>query len=295
MAQPTSDHRPPQGARASDLTFRAMRPEDREEVVAFTAQIWEGHDYLGHVFDKWVKDPDGYFAAMLRGDRVVGCGRLMPMDTRRGWLEGLRVDPALQGQGLGKQIALHVMRAGRERGFQELLFSTYFANAGSIRINEIAGFEPLGTCTNLEFEMHKAPDPLPRFAGVTVTPGVPATSELIWNDWLFLPPDLAGREAHLPNALTIARGACRMLLADNAKYPHMLDIGWMEAVGGEDGRACLLHAMGEARQRGRRIIHAMVPEAVPLDPFRELGFFYFEQPQDVHLYRGTVSRLRLNG
>lgn len=309
-----------ESAEKAQFSFRPMRPSDREIVLGFTERIWEGHDYLRHVFDKWVADPDGYFAAMEMGGHVVGCGRLMHMDDRRGWLEGLRLNPDLHGRGFGKRMALHVMQAGQERGYDELLFSTYFGNAGSIRINEIAGFELLGTCTNLELDLEKAPgsgsvphgggeatassgaaavlgaavDGAAAGAGVAVAKGLPETGDLIWNDWLFLPADLPGREKHLPAAITISRGACRMLLADNAKYPHMLDMGWMEHVSGEDGRACLRFAAAEARRRGRRAIHAMIPKQLDLEPFLTAGFFYFEQPQDVYLYRGKAAALKLD-
>ncbi len=306
-------------AATSACSFRPMRPEDRQTLLGFSERIWEGHDYLRHVFDKWVADPDGYFAAMEFDGEVVGCGRLMHMDERRGWLEGLRLNPDLHGRGYGKRMALHVMQTGRERGYEELLFSTYFGNAGSIRINEIAGFELLGTCTNLEFDLEKAagvaaaagPDGAARAAknettsaaagettsataGVSVTPGLPETGDMIWNDWLFLPAEVPGREKHVPEPITIGRGACRMLLADNAKYPHMLDMGWMEQVGGEDGRACLAFAVDEARRRGRTLIHAMAPKHVGLEPFLQMGFIYFEQPQDVYLFRGNAASLKLD-
>ncbi len=269
-----------------------MKPEDRADVLEFADRIWEGHDYLRYTFGSWVSDPAAYFAALVLGDRVVGCGRLLPLDRRRAWLEGLRVNPDLHSRGLGRLMAHHVMGEARSRGFKELLFSTYFDNAHSIRISERIGFERTRSFTNLEFELAKAPADLPKDLDVQTAPGLPSVDDLVWNDWLFLPPDLPDRERHLPEASTVRHGSCCIVLSRNTKYPHMLDIGWMDAVEGESGKRCIYHAMNEARRLGCTRLHTMVPENISLDLYRELGFFYFEQPLDVHLYRTETAQLK---
>lgn len=269
-----------------------MKSEDRADVLEFADRIWEGHDYLGYTFGNWVGDPEAYFAAMVLGDRVVGCGRLLPLDRRRGWLEGLRVNPDLHGRGLGRLMAHHVMSEARGRGFEELLFSTYFDNVHSIRISEKVGFVRTHSFTNLEFKLATAPADLPDDIAVQTAPGLPVVDDLIWNDWLFLPSDLPDRGKHLPEASTVRHGSCCIVLTRNTKYPHMLDIGWMDSVEGESGRLCLYHAMNEARRLGCTGLHTMVPEAASLDLYRELGFFYFERPLDVHLYRAETAQLK---
>lgn len=280
-----------------EVRFRPAEPGDKGRLLEIAAQIWEGHDYLPRVFDGWMTDTRHYFAAMTLGDRLVGCGRLMPFDARRGWLEGLRVDPAHQGQGLGRLIARHMVEAGRDRGFEQLLFSTYFGNASSIRINEDLGFKRTAAFTHLELELEKLADP-PDLAQaireVTVSAGIPDGREMMANDWTFLPGDLPDRARYFPNAETVSRGDGRIVIADNLKYgARTLDICWVDAPSGLVDPACLRYAIAKAHAEQRWGLHVMVSPTLSLKPFLAAGFVNFEQPADVYLYGADVAALKL--
>ncbi len=281
----------------SEIRFRPVEPGDRERLLAIAGQIWEGHDYLPHVFDHWVADPRHYFAAMTLAGRLVGCGRLVPFDARRGWLEGLRVDPEVQGQGLGRRMAHHLAAAGRERGFEKLIFSTYFGNYSSIRINEDLGFRRTAAFTHLDLELDKlaqVPDLAQAAREVEVTPGIPDHQEMMANDWTFPPGDLPDRGAYFPNAETVRRGSKGIVIADNLKYgSRTLDICWCDAPDGLVDAACLEYAIAKARAQDRRGLHTMVPPMLALKPFLAAGFTNFEQPADVYLFEADVSALKL--
>jgi GNAT superfamily N-acetyltransferase len=292
---PIPDPATPTGG--ADVRFRPVEPDDKARLLEIAAQIWEGHDYMPHVFDRWVEDRRHYFAAMTFGGRLVGCGRLAPFDARRGWLEGLRVDPGLQGRGLGRLLSRHMAMAGRERGFERLIFSTYFGNHASIRINEDLGFRRTAAFTHLELaleDLAEIPDLEETAREVEVTPGIPDTPEMMANDWTFLPGDLPDRGAYFPNAETVRQGENRIVVADNLKYGgRMLDICWFDAPSGLAGAACLRYAIAKARAEGRWGLHTMASPLLSLKPFLAAGFVNHEQPADVYLFEADAAELKL--
>jgi GNAT superfamily N-acetyltransferase len=281
---------------AGRITFRPLRAQDREPLLAIAARIWEGHDYLPFVFDAWVAHPDAYFAGMFLDGRLVGCGRLLPLSARVVWLEALRVDSDYRGRGLGREMSAHIARTARERGFEIFYFSTYFENRGSISISEAAGFRRIATYSHLELEdLDRASAALadvPRDS-VTVTPGIPDVSEMLTTDWFFVPPEAENRSQHFPGAVTISDGDCRALLVPNSKYPVMLEIGWCNAPAGKISRPCLAYAVDHARRLGLSAMHTMAPASQAVEPYTEIGFVSFEQEQDVYLYAARANELKV--
>jgi GNAT superfamily N-acetyltransferase len=80
----------------ADLRVRPALPEDRERILAISAKIWEGQDYIPHVLDRWLCE-GGLFVAELSG-KVVGFAKNTELSPGEIWLEGLRVDPEHQGR-----------------------------------------------------------------------------------------------------------------------------------------------------------------------------------------------------
>ena len=48
------------------FVFRDIRPEDRAEVLALTANTWENGDYIHWVFDDWLNDPTAHGTGLLQ-------------------------------------------------------------------------------------------------------------------------------------------------------------------------------------------------------------------------------------
>jgi hypothetical protein len=71
------------------LTFRPVRPEDKDRIVAFTRNTWGDHedDYIKDVFDEWLIDPRGEFTAAVVADEVVGIKAHRHGRRRDWWLE----------------------------------------------------------------------------------------------------------------------------------------------------------------------------------------------------------------
>lgn len=294
------------------LEMRPVTHQHKERLMQIAAQIWGGHDYLPLVFDRWVGDADAPFLGLFEDERLVGCGRMMPFDTRRVWMEALRVDPADQGKGWGREITRRMIRIAIGSGYRELYFSTYFRNTASIRITEQFGFGIIARYSFLLLDIDKpatdnspAPHPTTMDAGadlvppadshgVEVRPGIPGVDDYLWNDWLFVPADAPGRERYFPQAETVRYRDCTLLVCENTKYsPGTLDIGWISYSDPASVKPCIDHARARARRENRRQLQLMLPEAVPIGAFRDLGFRSFERELDVYLFRALADQLEL--
>lgn len=128
------------------LTVRPARMQDKPALLAIARRTWEGHDYLPIVFDGWVKKGD--FWVGEHRSRVIGCGKATHFGAGEWWLEGLRVDPDLQGRGLGTKLSLAILDRVLRRKPRSLRLCTGRNNTHSIRIIGRMGFEPI-FCTRL--------------------------------------------------------------------------------------------------------------------------------------------------
>jgi len=123
------------------FSVRRMTPEDKPVILSIASRIWEGTDYLPAVFDDWVADRQGEFAAALLGGRVVGCGKLTFLTETDAWLEGLRKDPRVSERGLGLAVVEHLLALlAARKDLTSVRFATYVKNRASIVTNERAGF-----------------------------------------------------------------------------------------------------------------------------------------------------------
>lgn len=301
---------------AMHIDIRPLRETDRPAIAAISRATWDGEDFLEGVFDEWVAADDAAFVGLFHLGDLVGCGRLLPLDRRRAWLEGLRVHPSAQGRGLGRIMAHHLFRLGRDRGHDELWFSTYFLNEASIQISERAGFERVAAYTHMELWLERdrtaAAASASGFANGSgtgagtrgdvgpggdggITPGFRSLPGWMWNDWLFLPDDLENRERYFPEAATITRGEVTVVISRNIKYGRAwLEICGFDGPAGADPTPCIEVAATEARRRGAKGLHLMLPGDRPLDAYAAAGFTTYERHGDVYLYRADAKSLRIS-
>jgi ribosomal protein S18 acetylase RimI-like enzyme len=98
------------------IDVRPARPEDRDAVVAFCANTWEYSDYIPHVWDAWLRDERGALLVAVVDDRPAGVVHIRMLSADEAWLEGIRVDPAVRRQGIGRVLTSRALVAARERG-----------------------------------------------------------------------------------------------------------------------------------------------------------------------------------
>jgi GNAT superfamily N-acetyltransferase len=122
----------------ASVEIRPVRVTDRERVAEITADVWDGHDYLGRVFDDWVSDPGAWFQAAEVEGEVVGVQRLRPIAADVIWYEGLRVASTHRRQGLARAMLTAAAAQARGLGFREVRLAT--ANPDAIELFRSAGF-----------------------------------------------------------------------------------------------------------------------------------------------------------
>src|SRR5256885_181095 len=94
----------PPGGRSDDLVLRPVRPADYDRIVEITQDVWEGHDYIPRVFDRWVSDSAASFQAAELDGEVVGVQRARPFAPGLVWYEGLRVASSHHRQGIARAM-----------------------------------------------------------------------------------------------------------------------------------------------------------------------------------------------
>lgn len=124
-----------------DIVIRAADPADRPALEAIAAQTWEGRDYLPRVLDRWFRDPHGgFFVATLHG-QVAGVIKLTRFAPEEWWIEGLRVDPAFQGQGVSRVLHHFAVNRLRQMGEGVARFSTSSDNRAVRKLANETGFQ----------------------------------------------------------------------------------------------------------------------------------------------------------
>jgi GNAT superfamily N-acetyltransferase len=118
----------------SEIQIRAAQPEDREEVLAFCEQTWAWGDYIAEAWDSWLADAQGALLVASVAERVVGLIHLRMLNESDAWLEGLRVDPAYRGQGIGSVLHQAALAEALRRGATSAGLITEAGNTASIRV-----------------------------------------------------------------------------------------------------------------------------------------------------------------
>lgn len=90
----------------------ACRPalyKDTLDVNELTSTIWEGHDYVPRMWEKWLTDSQGLLVVAEFSGRVVGLVKLSYINPEEWWLEGLRVHPKFEGRGIASRLHDYIL------------------------------------------------------------------------------------------------------------------------------------------------------------------------------------------
>lgn len=146
-------------AMARQWVVRPARPEDRSDVLAICARIWEGRDYIPEVWDDWLADPYGQLTVVERKGRVVALGKLSRIADDEWWLEGLRVDPDFRHLGVARRLQAQQIVVAEQVGRGVLRLGTASYNRPVHRNAARDGFRRVA-----EFQSYQAaslPGPCP--------------------------------------------------------------------------------------------------------------------------------------
>jgi ribosomal protein S18 acetylase RimI-like enzyme len=164
----------------SEIEVRPARAEDREAVLAFCADTWEGGDYIAAVWDEWLADTGGALLVGTLDGRPVGLIHLRRFAADEAWLEGIRVDPAVRGRGIGRRLTLRALSAARERGATVARLFTDSSNTAAQRLVAALGFEQIAAFARYVAPATAAEDGATALAGATVRASDVGELERLW-------------------------------------------------------------------------------------------------------------------
>ncbi|MFC7153959.1 GNAT family N-acetyltransferase [Halomarina halobia] len=161
------------------VEVRRARAEDREAVVAFTADTWPDRgagDYIEHVFDDWIEgDGDDQRTLVLdAGGEIAGICQSVLLSPTEAWAQGMRVNPDFRGEGVSLDLTRAVFDWAAAAGATVCRNMVFSWNVAGIGQSRAAGFEP-----ETEFRWaHPEPD-----ADATPDHPVVADPDAAWTYW----------------------------------------------------------------------------------------------------------------
>lgn len=126
------------------IEIRRARTEDREAVMTFCANTWEGGDYIEHVWDDWLNNPEGRLLVATTGDQPIGVGHVHFLNQIEAWIEGIRVDPEFRQHGIGSRLHESLLIEAMAHGSTVARLLTESTNTGAMKIFERSLMEQVG-------------------------------------------------------------------------------------------------------------------------------------------------------
>jgi GNAT superfamily N-acetyltransferase len=133
------------------IVCRPALPMDTPDVIELTRRIWEGEDYVPHVWSEWLQDPDGMLAVAECAGVVVGLGKLTKLSASDWWMEGLRVHPNHEGRGIASQLNNYLFNYWLRIGSGIIRLATSSSREPVKHLSKQMGFREVG-----EFTTYKA-------------------------------------------------------------------------------------------------------------------------------------------
>jgi len=206
------------------LEVRPARPEDREVVETFTAQIWEGHDYLVEAWGEWLRDPAGPLLVALLDGRPVAVEKITLQGPDEAWLAGMRVDPAYQEKGVANAVVAHSMAWLEARHIPIARLTTSSENTPVHHIAARFGFRHVTTVRHLRRPLERGtPGEAPRvlkadegeaaWDAFASSSFLLATEGLYGSGWTWMRFTRARFQRHLEQGQVLAWGDARDALA----------------------------------------------------------------------------------
>jgi RimJ/RimL family protein N-acetyltransferase len=143
------------------LVVRVARPDDHDAVMAFATTTWDGWDYIPRAWPHWLTAPDGVLLVAtagrahggrpaidtdgneIRDDLPIAVARVAMLSPTEAWLEGIRVDPRVRGQGVATDFQVAELDWAAAAGATVVRYATGERNEASHRLGARHGFEVL--------------------------------------------------------------------------------------------------------------------------------------------------------
>jgi len=105
--------------------------------------IWGGEDYVPGVWEEWLNSGDGQLIVAEYEHQPAGLARLRDLGSGEWWMEGLRVDPHLQGLGIASRLHDYLLERWLESDGTVVRLATHSRRLAVQHLCERTGFEPI--------------------------------------------------------------------------------------------------------------------------------------------------------
>jgi GNAT superfamily N-acetyltransferase len=134
------------------IIIRPLTNEDKDFVLSYTNKTWEWGDYIKDVWNSWINDKIGLFAAVDINGKAVAICHMDVIENNVAWLEGMRVHPDHRNKGLASILTKYCIEIAKERGLSYAMLVTSSKNAPARKVAEKLGFSVLARYTNFSYE-----------------------------------------------------------------------------------------------------------------------------------------------
>ncbi len=260
-------------------------------MIEMTRDVWEGHDYLPRVFDRWVSDAGAEFQAAEVDGVVVAVQRIRPYAPGLVWYEGLRVATTHRRRGIGRAMLGAAIDEARQQGFKEMRLATrdqpavdLFESAGFVRRVEMKWWRGLRSEGGEPARMPDASEAQRMWTAITASKGI----ELYGG----LNPDMNGaRDLDAGELERLARhGFVRM--GPGGRALALLREAWgqniaVSLLAGSGGalREVLMALRFEADADGLRHVTVTLPAGHPAEEdLRASGYDFADAERSAYIY-----------
>jgi ribosomal protein S18 acetylase RimI-like enzyme len=291
----------------NSVRIRPARTEDKEPVLAFTANTFQWGDYIHWVWDEWLHTPNGELTVAEVDGAVVAMTMTIVLSTGEGWLQGLRVHPDYRRHGLGRQIMAYQLDVCRRFEASVARLAVHCLNVASQTLVAQAGFRRLATFAHLENKPSAiadggersealAPDDAPAaWRTIARSPTLQSCAGL-WArgwEWQKLTPEILAECAAQRRVYGVRSGDEWGALAVALREEDGLHVGYVDG----SGLALddLAHALArQARNEGLEWIAVMTPPVPHIGAaFRQAGYTSDSEGDSMYVYEIKVSEVAL--
>ncbi|MBR2733479.1 MAG: ribosomal protein S18-alanine N-acetyltransferase [Selenomonadaceae bacterium] len=131
------------------ITFRKLMPDDAATCAALDFRSFGEHDAWDRQdFFEAAINADFEFIVAERYRQIVGCAGAEIFIDGVAEIDSIAVDPNYQGQGIGKQLFIRLLKAVIKRGATFVVLEVRPSNTAAFKLYESMGFEIIDRVKN---------------------------------------------------------------------------------------------------------------------------------------------------
>ena len=99
------------------------------------------------------KNNGGEFLVIEDDGKIIGMGAIRPVDKKTIEVKRMRIEPKLQGRGLGKKLLLKLLEIATQSGYKKVILDTTVNQIAAQKLYESCGFAKIGTGKIMNFDV----------------------------------------------------------------------------------------------------------------------------------------------